>query len=406
MVNSANLVLNSVLCYVSSALETKTLDTIIDCCVPFFEYGQLREAKETLLLYCEHESETSNRRGNKSAKCLVTEVIEVFKYCKINNIELPSFVANSYNSMPPMSGYEIIGGTLSALIEEIYVLKEEIIALKHNNEADKKCLDNISIKSDLIEIKKTLKDIKFDNYQHEIRRVSLTPASLLNKINNESLSKMPMSSLSSEKTDLDLNKFEDLFLNECNEPSAPTLSQLQDESASLPDLTSNEINNFGRHVQPDKTYSYMAALKPKPKPVSNIQLNDHKKLPTIVVTNNHINKSRHKNVDEDGFTRIASKRKMTTGSKKTFENVSFKSANRLIELYVGRCEDSCTSDMLKDYLVSEVGVTPKECIQIETKVKFASAFRLTINFNDKDKLFNSDSWPEGVVCRRFYPGKS
>ena len=70
---------------------------------------------------------------------------------------MPMFVANSYNAMPPMSGYEIIGGTLSALIEEIYVLKEEIKALKHNNATEKKCLDNISIKSDLIEIKKTLR---------------------------------------------------------------------------------------------------------------------------------------------------------------------------------------------------------------------------------------------------------
>ena len=410
MSNSSNLVLNNVLCYISSTYEIKTTDTIIDCCVPFFEYNQLKEAREVLLIYHEQETETSSRRGSKSAKTLITEIIEGFKYCKSNDIILPMFVANSYNSMPTMAGYEIIGGTLSALIDEIYALKEEIKVLKQNNETEKKCLDTISIKRDLIEIKKTLKDMKFDNYQNEIRRVSLTPSSLLNRMNDENLSKMRLSSLPDEKTGRTnsiLNGFDDLFSGESNEPSAPTLSQIQDESLSPLKITSNDSNYYSQYVQPDKSYSYVAALEPKsePKSASNIQSNRHKKLPTIVVTNNQINKSKYSNVDEDGFIRTSHKRKLTTGSKKTFENVSFKSANRHIELYVGRCEESCNPDMLKDYLVSEIGVTPKDCIQIDTKVKYASAFKITIDFNDKNKLFKSDSWPEGVVCRRFYPGK-
>ena len=139
---------------------------------------------------------------------------------------------------------------------------------------------------------------------------------------------MSMPSLLNENNDFNFSKFEDLSLNECMEPSAPTLTQLQDENTSPPVVMSNESKDYGHYVQPDKTYSFMAA-QPIPKPAPDLKMSNHKKLPTIVVTSNHVKKSRHRDVDPDGFTRNGFKRKMTTGSKKTFENASFKSPNRL-----------------------------------------------------------------------------
>ena len=64
--------------------------------------------------------------------------------------------------MPPASGYEIIGGTFSVLIDEIFSLKEELRLIKHNTEQEKNCMDKISIKNDLNEIKKALKDLGRD----------------------------------------------------------------------------------------------------------------------------------------------------------------------------------------------------------------------------------------------------
>ena len=114
-------------------------------------------------------------------------------------------------------------------------------------------------------------------------------------------------------------------------------------------------------------------------------------------------RSKVKSTDEDGFTIVTSKRKnrrpTTTGTKTSFDGISFKSAERCTDLYIGRCAEDTTEDQLVQYVKSVVSVTPRGCQQIQTKVPFSSAFKLTINANDKHELFKSEFWPKGVIIK-------
>ena len=167
MANSSNLVLNNVLCYITSALDSKTNECIIDCCLPFYNFSQIKEARDLLVSHSKYKCLSNGHRGNKSTKTILNEILDSLSYCKDNQVDLPTFVANSYNSMPPVSGYELICGTLSALIEEIYLLKDEIRSMKHNVELNGKCSDTISIKNDLIQIEKSLRDLNHESYRNE-----------------------------------------------------------------------------------------------------------------------------------------------------------------------------------------------------------------------------------------------
>ena len=210
MANSENFILNSVLCYISTASVSKSIEDILNCSIPFFDYSQIKEARETLSLYENNEQQTS-RKGNKSAKALLIEIFDAIKHCKDNNVDLPIFVADAYNAMPPMSGYELIGGTLTVLIDEILYLKDEIRLLKQNRDTEEKCLDNISIKADLIEIKNSLRSMKQESISKEIRRMSCTPSTFQKRLTTDSdkQTRFDLASLSNEKIDPSLNDAKD-----------------------------------------------------------------------------------------------------------------------------------------------------------------------------------------------------
>ena len=83
-----------------------------------------------------------------------------------------------------------------------------------------------------------------------------------------------------------------------------------------------------------------------------------------------------------------------------------KSAIRTGDLYIGRCEpSSCPQDIL-NYVENEFNIKPINCIKLDTKVPFSTAFKLTVNMDDREKLLNSDCWPIGIVCRKFFSSKN
>ena len=109
--------------------------------------------------------------------------------------------------------------------------------------------------------------------------------------------------------------------------------------------------------------------------------------------------------DNEGFTRVVSrskKRNMMTGTRKFSGSPSFKGATRCLDFYVGRCYEDTTSDILIGYLKNELNIIPRNCIQLNTKIPFSTAFKITVDFEKGNNLLDSDSWPEGVICRKFF----
>ena len=61
---------------------------------------------------------------------------------------------------------------------------------------------------------------------------------------------------------------------------------------------------------------------------------------------------------------------------------SLRRATKYTEIYVGRCNEGTTPDMLKNYMTDELSITPKDCKEIETKIPFSAAFKIAINNSD------------------------
>ena len=416
MTNSTNLVLNNVLCYITSSNESKSVECIIDCCLPYYSFSQIKEAREVLLSYCKYEVPSSGHRGNKSTKHLLTEIFDFLKHCKENQVQLPTFVSNSYNSMPPVSGYEIIGGTLSVLIDELYSLKEELKIMKHDFELSKKCCDTISIKNDLIQIKQSLKEIKRDSFRNELRRSSLFPSSTYGKENCASENLLDLESrklslpanITSGLNDSDICPSDQLFgpfLD--SEPSAPTLSQFSVAECNLNDPQLTQHSNFENRKMSPTPELYSSKVKTLVNSFNEKSPSQAiKKTPTIKVKSTFIPSSRGPKImkvtDNEGFISQKKRNSQATGNRKPKSCTNLRGAKKTVDLYIGRCDNDITSDDVISYIENELNIKSDSCTELQTKIPSSKSFKLTVNINDRNILLSDDSWPEGIICRKFY----
>ena len=147
-----NIYLDSLLCYASTARHSLKNDEIIRICIAFYKEAEIINSKDLL---CDLIGLKGKRRRNENR--LVNEmkdIMDMLIHCDDNSIRLPKFVADSYNGLPPTSGFEVVANYILKLNEELSNLREEVTELKQiRREEDIYNKDVFLVKEDLIEIK-------------------------------------------------------------------------------------------------------------------------------------------------------------------------------------------------------------------------------------------------------------
>lgn len=208
----AKIEINSVLCYVSTARHSKTDNEIANICLGFYSGDLIKDAKD--LIYKITNDESIRRRGTNRMWAEIQDVIDALRKCDEKGIDLPTFVADSYDSLPPSTGFEIIASTLNSLMEEVITLRDEIKELKTLRSIESMSFDDLCLmKGDLLEIKGMLRMFKTNNEIDSLRRKSLELSDNVKNI-DFNYTNMP-----------DIN---DLMSKICV-PSAPPLSQENSE---------------------------------------------------------------------------------------------------------------------------------------------------------------------------------
>ena len=145
-----NAVINSVLCYMVSARNSYTENSILTTCLSFYSYEKIYDAKETL---CGITGDTLlKRRGDNKAKADLMDIMEIFKRIDQQGGSLPKFLSDSHADMPPASGFEIISEHLLDLISEVAFLKEKLLEMNPG--------DSSRTSDHLTDVKEDIKDIK------------------------------------------------------------------------------------------------------------------------------------------------------------------------------------------------------------------------------------------------------
>ena len=80
----------------------------------------------------------------------------------------------------------------------------------------------------------------------------------------------------------------------------------------------------------------------------------------------------------------------------------FKSANRSIDLYIGRVDIDVKEDDIIKYINDNFSIDQVKIEKLNINATNYNAFKLAVNFSDREKLLNADMWPCGIIVNKFY----
>ena len=315
-------------------------------------------------------------------------------------------------------------------------------------------MDKISIKNDLNEIKKALKDLGGDTCRSDVRRLGINPS--LSCFEKEMDSREPLRSrLLSLPNDINstLNNTDIGFLEKSSQKCKEPNESKNDEE----NIFNGEIFNLNRNLSFHKSKSTSSVsppptsmsvltndnvphILPTAPPLSQISVTDGcftpsnyeteskkvlysskvksviklfdnkslpsseaKKTPVIRVSNNNGKYPPRLIKDSNGYTTVFSSnrnRKAFVGTRKT-TSTGLKGAEKSFDLYIGRCDPSVDEETVTKYL-QELEIQLLSCETLNSKIKHRKSFKVVVKYSDKDKLLDTDVWPEGIICRRFH----
>ena len=120
--------ISNVLCYLSTARHSCDEQTIIFSCIAFYKEDELNKAKETL--YKAANENFKKRIGEGRMKNNICDMLLVLRKCDEAEFDLPKFLCDGYNKMPPSAGFEVIAEHIFSLLSKMESLEAEINLLK------------------------------------------------------------------------------------------------------------------------------------------------------------------------------------------------------------------------------------------------------------------------------------
>ena len=406
-IETENVCINDILCFISTAINSKTDEFIIQSCFSFYETTKIKHAKS--LLCSLYGDRPKTRRGDGAKRAEIGDIIDLFRKSEENNISLPKFVAGSFDSLPPGSGYEVIAPFIIDLIDQVKSLKGEIEIIKNL-----KTLKNIEtslldeLRNDVSEIKCSIKLMKSNsskicnsksrtstnNFKNDslsvIENRFLSPITHSNSeykvISQNVLNDDEMPSASKLLSEIFNNKEESTSFD-TYEPTAPPLSQelgglFNDSENRLPDVDGPpSVSECPPKELCDGTFAEVLSRTP----VSNKdKINGQESL-------KYKPKSCQNNRRSSGSVKGI---KQVTGTQ-------FRSAKKYLDVYIGNCDTDIDPVIVKNYVLKYINVNVAEC-QVINANNFKKSFKITVLSTDRDKLLDPSVWPKGIICRKFY----
>ena len=414
--SEVKITINNVLCYISSARHSLRCDDIIRTCLVFYENDDIVKAKD--MLFEMVGEKPKRRRFENRMMHELQDIIDMLKRCDDEeSLILPRFVADSFSGMPPSSGFEIVAQAMQSLIQEISDLKKEIVHLKDNRlVSDVQQQNNILIQEDLLVIKGEIRKINLKLVGEEIRRNSLVLETLdrssqgLRKQGNvaEVNNNGSTHDLTTESDPAELiEDIQQSFGNTASlSPSAPPASQehwsmLYDEGGPPTAPTYADVTQKSDRRT---TNTLTAQRSPSVHTVTEGHRKDTRSRPPKAVAARGRYRSNSSD-KSDGFKLVQSRKrqkKNIIGARKLAGNIPLKSATRLGDLYLGNCDIEVTPESIIEYIHDITKVDIVKCDPLKSKNVHCKSFKLTMNMNDRSTLLNSDVWPEGILCRKFF----
>ena len=426
---ASNLVVNNVLCYLSTARHSQTEQSMIAACQSFYKYEDILDAKETL--YGFGEETITKRRGDAKARMDITDMIAVLQTYDEKKVTIPTIVCDGYNKMPPASGFEILAEHIVGLMEEMHSLKEEISKLNAARSSEE-------IKEELSDIKKCCNEIlKTQNHGTKeksyaaVTSVSVTDAPIVES--SKVITKAKPFHENRAKEHDNSSRAHDCGVegypkgtNVITAFDNPELLQRQVTSeghvAKVPTAAQTTAVQSTRHsngAAPQSTRRSSDAAVPSTRHTSDAAGDGRAAIAvggavaagvqgsksSGSIQSMSFGKSQREeecnNSNEPWVTVVNRRRKQSflTGAKKTASTL--KGVQQTMDLYVGRCDPNVTDEHIRQYILEEFNFEPMNCECISREGLYVKAFKVAVGASVIESMLDEERWPENVRVRRF-----
>ena len=361
-----NAVVNSLLCYLSSARRTYSEQVLIATCLSFYNSDKIEEAKETLF-QCLKEAVTKRRGDNKSRSDLI-DMLDAMKKVDANKIDIPKFLCDGFGNMPPCSGFEVISEHLLELVMQVTNLKESLREFETKSERK----DDTAFR----EMQEDIKDIKLSIAENQIHRDD---------------------SLHNSRTPQNTRK------NQFVRKAIIKGDSLPGSSKSNPGSHSSQMVSKSTHNTEPANDSLLPAATISASVTSNERSSSESQENVAAESGDS---PETEDTEEGGAWNTVVRRKKRNIIKGTLKSdSSLKGVGISRDLYVGRCHPSVSSNVLTEFIESTAGFTPQGCAIISKSDAPVKSFKVTVSEAQFVKLMDPAMWPEDVRVRKYFNGR-
>ena len=231
--NYEQCIVDDLLCFISSTVNTFSREQIILSCINFYSPDTIKSSKKIICQLLDIEPKWCRVNSDKKRREL-EDLINLFvnaqskKAAEKANI-LPKFVADSYKAFPTMNGFEVVVNDVKSLNQDISYMKDILNSFIKDNKKHQctAASEDIGIiKEEIMEIKNQLHAKSINNRKKTVSGTSHE--------GYEERSASPLFDVSDEE-------------RSCFEPPAPTAPPFPPSSSQFSPISTNE--SFTMHTE-------------------------------------------------------------------------------------------------------------------------------------------------------------
>ena len=393
-------IINSVLCFINSARSDYSYDSLSDVVYCFYSHEEIKVAKEILCNLLKKDI-VWRRDPDKKRKDL-KDLLDFHEELTSTNKRI-NMVTKTHTKMPPV-GLEMFAPVLTNLADQITKINEvlpKILDIKTEvfNTADtvrhmKIGLDDMTDKfaSAIYGMEDAAKDfcdneVKVIEELHSFRQSLSTNdvSELMNDIRKENTKDNDGKTYAQSLIDVSLVDRETSGRGQ-PVPRSPT------SPSKVTDPHKGAISRNGKSKKNSLTVSgtTLAKNSSNSKEQATLPVNDDWRLVQTRIQRKRETRTTEKKNDGK-----------VTGSKKT-EGGTFKAAARRADVFVGRVDRDVAADEIATYIKEAFSIDPISVTKLDIRSEIYNAFKVSVKFLDRDKLFNAELWPEDILVKKFY----
>ena len=340
-----NTVIDDVLCYITSSRNSITNDSIIVNAAGFYKPEIVRKSKELIFKICNERVIARKATTNRPNTAIpdVQDILDLIEKMENKSFLFPVFVAGSYNSLPPSSGFESLAAVMCSLRDEILALRTEVKELRENSQKDVRCLDDVGcVKQDVADIKTLM---------HESRQNVRAPQYA------EVVSSRP----------------------QLSNPEVNTQSVTQNSSQQVFDqnrINSNEAPTRGAQTNPTRGGGRSGRGGARGLRSASTRQDPPGRRANVVGTS----------VEAAGSGGLSG-------------------VERILDVFVGGCDKNTTVSDLENYC-STNDFRIEKCEALTTRSEWYNAFKISVLATKRDELLKPEFWPVGIFVRKFFKSRA